>query len=220
VVTVILADFRGFDTMGEITVIGIALVGVAMLLGLSGEWRRALDDGASGEVTARREEGHAATGTEGRANWDKPGTIMTQAIARLLLLPILMTAAAVLVKGYADTGDGFAAAVIAAFGVLLQYVAFGYRVAGRVRLARWMPLVSASGLLLALLVAFVPSLLGAAPLTHAPAPGEPAVHLGTLEMHTAVLFDVGVFLLVFGFAVGAIDLFARLSVRQSDGGQP
>jgi multicomponent Na+:H+ antiporter subunit A len=32
VVTVILADFRGFDTLGEITVIGIALLGIATLL--------------------------------------------------------------------------------------------------------------------------------------------------------------------------------------------
>ena len=145
-------------------------------------------------------------------------TTLTQMIARLLLLPILMTAAAVLVKGYADTGDGFAAAVIAAFGVLLQYVAFGYRVGARFRLSRWLPLISGAGLLLALLVAFVPSLRGQAPLTHAPPPGEEVVHFGTLELLTAVLFDVGVFLLVFGFAVGAIDLIARLSIRQSDGG--
>jgi multicomponent Na+:H+ antiporter subunit A len=32
VVTAILADFRGLDTMGEITVIGIALVGMLALL--------------------------------------------------------------------------------------------------------------------------------------------------------------------------------------------
>lgn len=32
IVTVILADFRGFDTMGEITVIGIAFLGIATLL--------------------------------------------------------------------------------------------------------------------------------------------------------------------------------------------
>jgi multicomponent Na+:H+ antiporter subunit A len=32
VVTVILADFRGLDTLGEITVVGIALVGVEALL--------------------------------------------------------------------------------------------------------------------------------------------------------------------------------------------
>lgn len=146
-------------------------------------------------------------------------TILVQMIARLLLLPIFMTAAAVLVKGYADTGDGFAAAVIAAFGVLLQYVAFGYQVAGRIRLARWLPLIGASGLLLALLTAFVPVLLGEAPLTHFPEPGGNVIHLGTLELLTAVLFDVGVFLLVFSFAVGAIDLIARLSIRQHDRGR-
>ncbi|HEX5498270.1 MAG TPA: hydrogen gas-evolving membrane-bound hydrogenase subunit E, partial [Thermomicrobiales bacterium] len=32
VVTAILADFRGLDTMGEITVIGVALLGLAALL--------------------------------------------------------------------------------------------------------------------------------------------------------------------------------------------
>lgn len=32
IVTVILADFRGFDTLGEITVVGIALLGIATLL--------------------------------------------------------------------------------------------------------------------------------------------------------------------------------------------
>lgn len=146
-------------------------------------------------------------------------TILTQMIARLLLLPIMMIAAAVLVKGYVDTGDGFGAAVIAAFGVLLQYVAFGHQVAARLRLARWLPLISATGLIIALLTAFVPSLLGRAPLTHAPAPNAKVIHLGTLELLTAVIFDIGVFLLVFGFAVGAIDLIARLSVRQRDGGR-
>jgi multicomponent Na+:H+ antiporter subunit A len=32
VVTAILADFRGLDTMGEITVIGMVLLGIATLL--------------------------------------------------------------------------------------------------------------------------------------------------------------------------------------------
>ena len=32
VVTVILADFRGLDTMGEITVIGIAFLGIATFI--------------------------------------------------------------------------------------------------------------------------------------------------------------------------------------------
>jgi multisubunit Na+/H+ antiporter MnhB subunit len=147
-------------------------------------------------------------------------TILIRRIARLLLAPILVVAVAVLVKGYADTGDGFAAAVIAAFGVLLQYVASGQQAAERIISARQMPLVSASGLLLALLVTFLPVLGGAPPLTHAPAPGAAVIHLGTLELLTAVAFDVGVFLLVFGFAVGVIDLIARLGAKNHDGTPP
>ena len=34
------------------------------------------------------------------------------------------------------------------------------------------------------------------------------IYLGTLELITAVLFDVGVYLLVFGFVVGTIGAFA------------
>jgi multicomponent Na+:H+ antiporter subunit A len=69
VVTVILADFRGFDTLGEITVIGIALLGVATLLGLAGEWRRALGDGAGADKGAHR------------ARDDAPGVAAPRAVA-------------------------------------------------------------------------------------------------------------------------------------------
>jgi multicomponent Na+:H+ antiporter subunit C len=52
-------------------------------------------------------------------------TTLTRMVARGLLAPILVVAAAILVKGYADVGDGFAAGVVAALGVLLQILAFG-----------------------------------------------------------------------------------------------
>jgi multisubunit Na+/H+ antiporter MnhB subunit len=54
-------------------------------------------------------------------------TILTQTVARLLFLPTLMVALATLIKGYAETGDGFTAGVIAGLGVLLLYVVFGER---------------------------------------------------------------------------------------------
>jgi hypothetical protein len=50
-------------------------------------------------------------------------------------------------------------------------------------------------------------------LTHAPLPGTPVIHLGTLELLTAVVFDVGVFLLVAGFSVTALTLLARAEAR-------
>ena len=69
--------------------------------------------------------------------------------------------------------------------------------------------IAFAGLLVTLGVAAAPLLFGDAPLTHYPPPGSEPVHAGTIELMTAVLFDVGVFVLVFGFAVGVVSVFAR-----------
>jgi multicomponent Na+:H+ antiporter subunit B len=132
-------------------------------------------------------------------------TLLTRTVARLLLLPTLVVALAVLVKGYSQTGDGFSAGVIAATGVLLQYLAFGRRAVRRVLPPGLVRVAVVGGLLLALLLAFVPTLFGWPVLTHAPAQDKAVISLGTLELHTAVLFDVAIFCLVFGFVVGVLD---------------
>jgi len=114
-----------------------------------------------------------------------------------------------MVKGYADTGDGFSAGVIAALGVLLQYVAFGHAEVERhlpVHRALYLAIV---GLGIGLLTTFVPTVAGKPLLTHWPLAGRDAIHVGSLEVITAVVFDVGVFCVVFGFAVGAIDVIAH-----------
>ncbi|MBI3967047.1 MAG: MnhB domain-containing protein [Chloroflexi bacterium] len=138
-------------------------------------------------------------------------TILTRKVARLLLLPTFIVAAAVLVKGYTDTGDGFSAGVIAVTGVLLQYVGLGYDDAERLLPVRLAPVAGFAGLLVVLAVAFLPVALGQPILTHAPAHGAEVVNLGTLELHTAVLFDLGVFMLVFGFGIGTFRLIAGLA---------
>lgn len=136
-------------------------------------------------------------------------SVMTQTISRLLLPASFMVAAAVLVKGYADTGDGFSAGIIASLGILMQYVAFGRSPAAKLVIVRHAPRLAMIGLLLALAVAFAPVLLGDPVMTHYPRAGSHARHIGSLELITPVLFDVGVFLLVLGFAVGTIDLIAQ-----------
>jgi multicomponent Na+:H+ antiporter subunit B len=143
-------------------------------------------------------------------------TVLTRAVARLLLAPVLMVAAAVLVKGYADVGDGFAAGVIAALGVLLQYLAFGRAAVERALPVRRAAQLAVGGLLLALAVAFLPALGGGAPLEHAPPPGDDVAKLGSLELIGAVAFDVGVFALVLGMALATIGLIA--STRDEEGG--
>jgi multisubunit Na+/H+ antiporter MnhB subunit len=132
-------------------------------------------------------------------------TLLTRTVARLLFLPIMMVAAATMVKGYAQTGDGFSAGVIAATGILLQYIAFGRRAVHHVIPRAFAPTAVVVGLLLALSVAFVPILFSQSILTHHPAPNAHVLHFGTLEIHTAVLFDIGVFCLVFGFVVGVLE---------------
>ncbi|MDX5893664.1 MnhB domain-containing protein [Rubrobacter radiotolerans] len=137
-------------------------------------------------------------------------TEMTEVVARVLFAPSLVAALGVLVKGYADTGDGFNAGVIASLGVLVQFVVFGYETASKLPLIRYIPAFGLSvGLTVALLPAFVPLLFGEAIFTHWPPPGASVATFGTLEFITAVVFDVGVFLLVFGFGVGAISYVAR-----------
>lgn len=141
-------------------------------------------------------------------------TVLLAAVARFLFLPSFVIAAAVLVKGYVDVGDGFSAGVIAATGVLLQYVALGYSDTERLLpVGRVAPVAAVVGVLTALLVVFVPVLRGWPLVTHVPLAGTEVVHLGTLELHSAFLFDLGVFLLVFGFIVSTVRLLAQAAGR-------
>jgi multisubunit Na+/H+ antiporter MnhB subunit len=133
-------------------------------------------------------------------------SVLTRMVARGLLAPTLVVAAAILVKGYADVGDGFAAGIVAALGILLQFLAFGRdEVAAALPIER-APAVALSGLAIGVVVFALPLLLGGAPLEHWPPPGEAPIHIGSLELISAVVFDVGVFLLVLGAAVTIIDV--------------
>jgi multisubunit Na+/H+ antiporter MnhB subunit len=141
-------------------------------------------------------------------------SVMTRSVARILYLPMYLVAAAVLIKGYVDIGDGFSAGVIASLGIILQGVAFGADEFDRLPFVRYAPLGTFAGLFLALSVAFGPVLAGKPIFTHSPAVGTHAGHFGSLEFITPVLFDVGVFLVVLGFCVGSVSAVARETVRR------
>jgi multisubunit Na+/H+ antiporter MnhB subunit len=140
-------------------------------------------------------------------------TVLTKMVARMILIPVYLIALAVMVKGYADTGDGFSAGVIAALGVALQVMVFGPQEIDRLPLVRYAPIGTFAGVAIALLTVFVPAIRGEVLFTHWPPAGEEALHFGTLEFITAVAFDVGVFLIVFGFGVGVIGGIARAEAR-------
>ena len=132
-------------------------------------------------------------------------SVLTRMVARALLAPTLVVAAAILVKGYANVGDGFAAGIVAALGVLLQYLAFGRSAVATALPVSGAPATALAGLALAVAVFAVPIALGGTAFEHWPAAGQEPIHVGTLELITAVVFDVGVFALVLGAAVTIID---------------
>ena len=135
-------------------------------------------------------------------------SVLTRMVARGLLVPTLVVASAILVKGYGDVGDGFAAGVVAALGILLQFLAFGRDEVARALPIDRAPAVALTGLTIGVTVLTMPMLLGGPPLEHWPPPGQEPIHIGSLELISAVAFDVGVFLLVLGSAVTIIDALA------------
>jgi multisubunit Na+/H+ antiporter MnhB subunit len=140
---------------------------------------------------------------------DRPDVII-RVIARMLLGPTLMVAAALIAKGYAEVGDGFGAGVAVALVIALTYVALGgARAEASLPVLRHGPKLAVAGLLLALASGFFPLLLGEPPVSHRPAPDEHVVKVGTLELFTPLVFDIGVFLLVVGVLIVLLHHMAR-----------
>jgi multicomponent Na+:H+ antiporter subunit B len=153
-------------------------------------------------------------------------------VARLLWGPSLIVAAALIVKGYADVGDGFSAGVVVALAIALFYVALGATAAERaLPFLRFAPRVAVIGLLIDIGTGFFPLAFGEPIFSHLPAPGAHVVHLGSLELFTPLLFDLGLFLLVVGVLTTLLHQLAGLeklagdspereSVEPADGGPP
>jgi multicomponent Na+:H+ antiporter subunit B len=129
-------------------------------------------------------------------------SVILEVVASRLLGPAVMVAAALIVKGYTDVGDGFSAGVIVAVAVALRYVTLGPERAERgLPVLRHAPLGIAFGMMIVLAVGFFSVLAGDPPLTHQPPPGADVIKIGTLELITAVAFDVGLFFVVVGALV-------------------
>lgn len=144
-------------------------------------------------------------------------TLLTEGVARLLLGPAVMVAAAILVKSYADIGDGFSAGVVVALAIACQYLTLGGRRAeAELPMLRHAPRAAIAGMLLAIASGFFPLLFGEPIFSHEPAPGVRPIHIGTLELMTPILFDIGVFLLVAGALVSLLHQLVRVPTASAD----
>jgi len=177
VVNVILVDFRGFDTFGEITVLAIAALGIFALLenlGLPGPARDA----------------------RGRA-WDRDlHPVIMATFARLLLPLALLVSAFVFLRGHNLPGGGFIAGLITAIALIMQYLANGVAWTHERLPARTHPLIAA-GLILALFTGAASWAFGRPFLTSAFGHFELPL-VGEFELASALAFDLGVYLVVVG----------------------
>ncbi len=193
VVNVIIVDFRGFDTLGEITVLGVVAVAVYSLL------RRFRPARESVEPPLQQKEQSAEAAAE--------DLLVPAVIMRLMFPAIGVLALYLLVRGHNLPGGGFVAGITLAVGLILQYMAGGTRWAEdhlRIRPMRWL----GTGLLLAAATGAGAWLFGHPFLTsHTPV-------LGGVHVPSAFAFDLGVFTLVVGATALILIALAHQSMRK------
>lgn len=126
-------------------------------------------------------------------------------IARIVFPFALVVAFALIGKGYAHVGDGFSAGAVAGLGAIVQLVVLERSQARRLIGARLTRGLIGIGLLTVLAVVLGPMAFGHPPVTHFPQPGEHVTKLGVIELHTALPFDIGTALIVYGGVVAVFD---------------
>ncbi|MGA0541128.1 monovalent cation/H+ antiporter subunit A [Neotabrizicola sp. VNH66] len=198
-VNTIIVDFRGYDTFGEITVLGIAALAIFAMADT-------LLRSPAAVVRLRQLD------TGGNAGDPHPAMLIA---GTRFLLPLAMTVALyIFLRGHNLPGGGFVAGLVVSIGLLLQYLASGY-VWSDAR-ARINPhALIGAGVLTAVLGGAGAWAFGLPFLTS----GYTYVHLPPIEefeLATAAIFDLGVFLCVLGAVVLAIASLSRLAQRTPD----
>ncbi len=197
IVNVILVDFRGYDTFGEITVLGIAALVIYALT------EALLKGGPANDRLLAMEP------AAGRAGDRHP--LMFVVVTRLILPVALMVGVFIFLRGHNLPGGGFIAGLIVAIALLMQYMASGFGwTAERIRID-YHGLIAA-GVLIAAATGIgawfngLPFLTSAYGYVTLPP-------LETFELATAALFDLGVFLCVLGAVMLALASISRLALR-------
>jgi NADH:ubiquinone oxidoreductase subunit 5 (subunit L)/multisubunit Na+/H+ antiporter MnhA subunit len=188
IVNVILVDFRGFDTLGEITVLGIAAIGVSSFM----LRRQSKNLDFKPVYNALDIKGNGGPGMS---------SIIFRTSQRILLPLSLVFAVFLFMKGHQEPGGGFIAGLVAAVALAIFRMAAGPGAMRRLLPARPMTLV-VLGLSLALVTGVGAMLFGLPFLT------SNYGYLGSgqhqVEWATVMLFDLGVFLVVTGVSIGMI----------------
>ncbi|WP_396655960.1 Na+/H+ antiporter subunit A [Microbacterium sp.] len=216
VVNVALVDLRGWDTMGELSVLILAATGVASLVFVTHRADLLSSTSALPDLRTRRPLVETAeglrpqTGSTGRRAWLVGGqrvlpenrSIMLEVIVRVLFHTIIVVSLYVLFAGHNLPGGGFAGGLIAGMALVMRYIA-----GGRYELGAAAPTDAGwflgTGMAVSILCAIVPLAFGQAPLTSSFFEIELPL-LGHLEFVTSTIFDIGVYLVVIGLVLDVL----------------
>ncbi len=196
VVNVILVDFRGFDTFGEIVVLGIAALVIYALTEIA----------LNGPIRARLINRRPDKPLAGNQH-----PLMMVVLTRFLMPVALMVGIYIFLRGHNAPGGGFIAGLVFAIAVVMQYMASGYEWATDRQRYPYHGIIGA-GIGIAALTGVGSWFVGQPFLTSAfgyfriPPMEE-------FELATAMAFDLGVFLAVLGAVMLSLESFSKLAQR-------
>lgn len=183
IVNVILVDFRGFDTFGEIAVLGIAAIGALCMM-----------DGM---------RAHGTTITQGLSYRFNPSPLMFRMTASWVLPIALVVSLYIFLRGHNYPGGGFIAGLITSMALVIQYIAIGQDQAEKMLRAQsgrlyeiWIGL----GLIIAGLSGLASWFWARPFLTSAHIYVESGL-FGKFHLASAAGFDLGVYVTVVGAAM-------------------
>ncbi len=186
IVNVILVDFRGFDTYGEITVVLTAAVGIATLV-----------------LTLREDKARPEDVINPAASRWQHSTILDR-VVRVLFHVVIVVSLYFLMAGHNNPGGGFIGGLVAGGAFVMVYLT------GTVDVRTLLPVragaVLGGGLVLSSIGVLVPWLFGRQVLESGYFSGETI--LGKFGISSVVVFDTGVYLIVVGMILTVLITFA------------
>jgi multicomponent K+:H+ antiporter subunit A len=204
IVNVILVDFRGFDTFGEITVLGIVALTIYKLLR---RFRPAPEVVASSGQ--KRDPGRELP--DPRDPLPKGVMLVPAVIGRLLLPMAGVVSVFFLLRGHNEPGGGFVGGLVMATGFIAQYLVNGTLwVESRLRIH---PQYWIGGGLLCAAGAGCLAWFVSLPFLSAIVWEPKLPLLGKLHLSSVLLFDLGVYLLVVGTTTLMLIALAHQSMR-------
>lgn len=186
IVNVILVDFRGFDTLGEITVLSAAAIGVCALIYLVDPKVR-----------------HQISHTKPRQTVSSP---ILQTSARLIMPLLLIFSVFLLIRGHNELGGGFVGGVVASAAFMLHAIAFSPATTRQMIQLDLRTLIGL-GLAVVFLSGLISVLNSSAFMTGLWSQIDIAV-IG--KIGTPLLFDLGVYLVVIG-----VNLYILLNLMEN-----